>query len=209
MILTIAQQKGGAGKTTLAAQLAGCWAARGRRVAVVDIDDQGSLARWAAWRAERSPERPAVTARALSGWRLDGELAGLDRDHDVVIVDTPPEAENDARRAVRAADLVLVPVQPNPFDVGATRPTLDLARAEKRPVLLILNRVAPRAKLAQTMIDAVMGLGMPVADTRFANRTGFAASLVDGLSVVEAEPRSAAAREVEALIAEIEAAVSR
>lgn len=204
MILTIAQQKGGAGKTTLAAQLAGCWAARGRRVAVVDIDDQGSLARWAGWRAERSPNRPAVTMRALSGWRLDGELAGLGREHDVVIVDTPPEAENDARRAVRAADLVLVPVQPNPFDVGATRPTLELVRAERRRVLLVLNRVAPRARLAQAMIDAVTELGAPVAATRFANRTGFAASLLDGLAVSETEPRSAAAQELEALADEIE-----
>src|SRR5271167_334773 len=114
VVITVAQQKGGAGKTTLAANLAAALAGR-RRVALLDTDPQHSLARWHALRAGR--DVAAIGLSDVSGWRLAGELDRLRRNHDVLIVDSPPQVDTDARLAVRAADLVLVPVQPSPPDL--------------------------------------------------------------------------------------------
>src|SRR5579885_2707015 len=109
LVVTVAQQKGGAGKTMLAAHLAAALAPQ-RRVVGLDIDPQRSLARWHALRAGRTGVAPLALSD-ISGWRLAGELDRLKRTHDVLIVDSPPQIETDARVAVRGADLVLVPLQ--------------------------------------------------------------------------------------------------
>src|ERR1700733_10525186 len=143
-IITIAQQKGGAGKTTLAAHLALAWAASGRRVAVIDIDPQASLSSWFELRRKRRRStKPDIAVTAITGWRVATEVERQARDHDIVLVDSPPHAATEARMAVRAASLTLVPVQPSPMDLWATRATLELARAERVPALLVLNRVPP------------------------------------------------------------------
>jgi chromosome partitioning protein len=202
-VITIAQQKGGAGKTTLAAHLALAWAA-GRRVGVIDIDPQGSLAAWFRLRRDRLGDKAAtIEVSALGGWRVTGEVERQARTHDIVIIDSPPHAETEARIAVRAASLVLVPVQPSPMDVWATRPTLELARQERVPALLVLNRVPPRANLTEAMLAELAGLGVPVAETRIGNRVALAAALAEGKGIFEAAPTSTAAQEITALAAEV------
>ncbi len=202
-IITVAQQKGGAGKTTLAAHLALAWA-QTQRVAVIDIDPQGSLAAWFALRRERLGESAArLEAAAVGGWRVAGEVERQARYHDIVVIDSPPHAETEARIAVRAASLVLVPVQPSPMDVWATRPTLDLARAERRNALLVLNRVPPRANLTDAMSREIANLGVKLARTRIGNRVALAAALAAGKGINEEAPHSAAADEIAALAAEV------
>jgi chromosome partitioning protein len=205
-IITVAQQKGGAGKTTLAAHLAVAWAETGRRVAIVDIDPQGSLSRWHDLRmasGNGAGENGALTHIRITGWRTQREVERLAREHDVVVVDSPPHAETEARIAVRSAALVLVPVQPSPMDLWATEPTLALAREEKVPVLLVVNRVPPRAKLADALIERLGALGAPVAATQVGNRIQYAAALAEGLGVTEAARRTRAAEEMRELAAEI------
>ena len=203
-VITIAQQKGGAGKTTLAAHLAIAWAAQGRSVALVDIDPQGSLAAWHSLRAERLGEdRIGIDFAAITGWRTAAEVERRARDHDIVVIDSPPHAETEARLAVRAATLLLVPVQPSPMDLWATRPTLDLARQEKTPVLLVLNRVPPRANLTETMLAKLAELGAAVAEARIGNRVALATALAEGLGITEAAASSRAAEEIAAAAAEI------
>lgn len=202
-IITIAQQKGGAGKTTLAAHLALAWSAT-RRVAIIDIDPQASLAAWFRLRRERLGARaPGIEVAALGGWRVKGEVERQARSHDVVVIDTAPHAETEARIAVRAASLVLVPVQPSPMDVWATRPTLDLARQERVPSLLVLNRVPARAKLTEAMAAELSQLGAPVAAAQIGNRVALAAALAEGRGIIEASPHSRAAQEVLALAEEV------
>lgn len=202
-IITIAQQKGGAGKTTLAAHLALAWAA-GRRVGVIDIDPQGSLAAWFRLRRERLGDKAAaIEVSTLGGWRVAGEVERQARSHDLVVIDSPPHAETEARIAVRAAALVLVPVQPSPMDVWATRATLDLARQERVPALLVLNRVPSRANLTEAMRAELAGLGVPLAEARIGNRVALAAALAEGKGIFEAAPASAAAQEIAALAAEV------
>jgi chromosome partitioning protein len=201
-VVTIAQQKGGAGKTTLAIQLAVAWSLAGLRVAVVDIDPQGSLTAWFGLRAQTLDD-PGMTHMQINGWRTQKEVERLAREHDVVVVDSPPHAETEARIAVRVANLVVVPVQPSPMDLWATRPTLDMAKAEKRAVLVALNRVPPRAKLADRLTEAVAGLGVPMAETVIGNRVGFAGAMMDGLSLQETDRRAKGSEEIAALAGEI------
>ncbi len=203
-IITVAQQKGGAGKTTLVAHLAVAYTAAGKSVAAVDIDPQQSLAMWYGMREARLGDAGAgLLVSQVKGWRSRGEVEALARGHDVVLVDSPPHAETEARIAIRAADLVVVPVQPSPMDVWATRPTLELAAAEKVPALLVLNRVPARANLTEDMLAEAKRLGATIAEARIGNRVAFAAALAEGRAVSEAQPRGRAAQEIAALAKEI------
>lgn len=203
-IFTIAQQKGGAGKTTLVAHLAIAFSTDGRRVALIDTDPQKSLTLWYRQRTAGS-DRPdaGVSLESVEGWRARYEASRLARDHDLVLIDSPPHAETEAKMAIRCADLVIVPVQPSPMDVWATRPTLHLARQERVPALVVLNRVPPRALLTDEMVAEIEKAGAVLARTRLGNRVAYAGALAAGRSVGEAQPRGRAAAEIEALAREI------
>jgi chromosome partitioning protein len=203
-IFTVAQQKGGAGKTTLAAHLALALKTRNRTVAVVDIDPQQSLGQWFQHRAARFGEEDSgLTVTSVQGWRTQAEVQKLARRNDVVIIDSPPHAETEARIAIRLADLVIVPVQPSPMDVWASQATLDLAAGEKTPALLVLNRVPPRSRLTEEMLAEIAKTSCQLATTRIGNRVAFASALAAGLGVTEAQPRSRAAEEIKRLAKEI------
>jgi chromosome partitioning protein len=205
-VVTVAQQKGGAGKTTLAVHLAAYWAQSGRNVAAVDIDPQGSFTHWTELRFAARPHQGLGFGFAkLSGWRLPHELDRLAREHDVVVVDSAPHAQTDSRTAIRYSHLVLVPVQPSPMDLWATLPTLELARAEKRRAMLVINRMPPRSLLAAEMAQKLSQIDAVVASIVLGNRTGYAASLGQGLGVTEAEPGSVAAQEIARLADEVAA----
>src|ERR687897_844695 len=166
-VVSIAQQKGGAGKTTLAIQLGVAWLTMGKRVAMLDIDPQASLFTWFNLRRRRlGDDAGGLVVQGLSGWRLGSELGRLRREFDLVLVDSPPHAETDARGAIRAADLVLLPCQPNALDLWSSKATLDLAQAAGTDALLVLNRVPARGRAA----DARGGGG--VALPRDSARTG-------------------------------------
>jgi chromosome partitioning protein len=198
-VITVAQQKGGAGKTTLAANITAALA-QDRRVALIDVDPQHSLTRWHALR----PKDAATVAFAeVQGWRLTNALDRLKAQHDVVVIDSPPQIDTDARVAVRMADLVLIPVQPSPPDIWAADATLALASAERRPSVLVLNRVPQAGKLRQAMEAELRHSGKPVLTASIGNRVGFATAFAQGLGVTEAAPRSVAATELRALLSEI------
>lgn len=201
--ITIAQQKGGAGKTTLAAQLGVVWQRAGFRVALVDIDPQGSLMAWHRERRTRIADDDGLQCVGLPGWKLAGALERLRRAVDLVIIDSPPHAETDARVAIRAADVVVVPVQPSPMDLWATRPTLELARKEKVPAFLVFNRMPPRGRLPDAIRRKIEEDGLPLAQSVIGNRVAFAASMMEGKGVVETAPRDAAAQEVFGLADEL------
>ncbi|MET4807109.1 ParA family partition ATPase [Limibacillus sp. MBR-115] len=203
-VITVAQQKGGAGKTTLAAHLAVAFTRAGKKVAVVDIDPQQSLTMWYRLREQQLGDAGAgLLVNQVKGWRTRNEVDKLAASHDVVLIDSPPHAETEARVAVRAADLVVIPVQPSPMDVWATRPTLEMAAGEKVPVLLVLNRVPPRANLTDEMLAEMKAFGAQVAKSRVGNRVVFAAALAEGRAVNEVQPSSKAAKEIAALAKEI------
>jgi chromosome partitioning protein len=200
-VIAVAQRKGGAGKSTLAANLATAFAGLGERVALLDTDPQKTLGHWHAARAKAGSRATVLDFDTPSGWRVPGACDKLRRSHDLVLLDTPPHDDTDARIAIRAADLVLVPLQPSPADLWATGATLDLAKAEKRPVAVALNRVPAQGKLASEVAAALRGNGLTLLDPMLGNRSGFAQAFALGLGVTEAAPRSVAAEEVRALAA--------
>jgi chromosome partitioning protein len=204
-VFAIAQQKGGVGKTTLAAQLAVAWSCNGRRVALLDTDPQGSLAAWFAARQKtlNGGDDGRLAVATIGGWRTAAEVERAAAANDIVLIDCPPHAETDARVAMRASDLVLVPVQPSPLDLWATRPTLELAAKEKRPVLLVLNRVPARALLTETMITRLGEYQVRVSNKTVGNRVAFAHAMESGLTVLETRPTSTASDEITALAKDI------
>jgi chromosome partitioning protein len=207
-ILAVAQQKGGAGKTTIAVQLGVFWAKAGRKVALLDVDPQGSMKAWHGLRAEAGIDG-WPTAHDVAGWKLSSEIdrlkrETLKRETDLIIVDTPPHAETDARVAVRAAGLILVPVQPSPMDWWATKPTIDMAAKEKTRSLLVLNRLPPRGRLVDAIREKIRAAGLPLAENALGNRSAFAVSMMEGKGVTESQPRGTAAAEIAALAAEID-----
>ena len=209
-VVSIAQQKGGAGKTTLAIQLGVAWLVAGKRVAMLDIDPQGSLFTWFNLRRRRQgDDAGGLVVQGLSGWRLGSELGRMRREFDLVLVDSPPHAETDAKGAIRAADLVLLPCQPNALDLWASKATLDLAAAAGIDALLVLNRVPARGRAADAIRSAIEGERWPLAAACLGNRQAFAASIGEGLGVAETAPQSPAGQEIAALAAEVLARLGR
>lgn len=199
-VITIAQQKGGAGKTTIAAHLAVALQQKGRRVAIIDIDPQGSLGYWHRVREQRFGEGyTGLDFTSVSGWRVASEVSRLRKNHDYIVIDSPPHTETEARTAIRSADMIIIPVQPSPTDLWATQATLELAKAEKIPVKVVMNRVTANSKLAGIIGEELQQL----AKTTIGNRVIFASSLLEGRTATELAPTSPAADEIKALVKEI------
>ena len=199
IVITVAQQKGGTGKTTLAANIAATLAPS-RRVALLDIDPQHSLTRWYELRPKTAAK---LTFSDVSGWRATGEVDRLKASHDIVVIDSPPQIDTDARLAIRGANLVLIPVQPSAPDIWAAEGTLKLAAAEKRKAAIVLNRVPSSGKLRETMTAQLRADDKPLMTATIGNRTGFASAFAEGLAVTETAPRSIAANELRALLNEL------
>ncbi len=144
IIFTIAQQKGGAGKTTVAAHLAVAWSRRGERsVAILDIDPQGSLGEWLEKRERRLGEDATGFAfRTASSWGARREAQRLARDHDVVLIDTPANAEREAR------PVALLTTAPNHLDapIAVSRPRISIEIRNSQVLCAVYTEYSIRAK---------------------------------------------------------------
>jgi chromosome partitioning protein len=198
-VVTLASRKGGAGKSTLTAQLAAQAQIAGRRVLVIDADPQGSLKLWHARRSGEglklvTPERGLD--RALAFAMIEG--------FDTVFIDTAPTTWVVVQEAIRVATLVLIPARPGFFDLDAVRETVKTARERNRPYAVVINAAPVRRDDKDTALVAqsrayLDSLEIPVWGGQISQRAGFQSTLAAGASAAEIGPQTAAGVEIATL----------
>ena len=196
-VITIAQQKGGTGKTTLAVHLALAFIKyHNLKVAIIDTDPQGSLGKWFMIRSEKKISNQNLTFKTASLWGAQYESKILKQDHDIVIIDTPPKIESDARPAIEASNLVLIPIAPSPVDFWATESIIEIAKKAKRKILIQINRANHRSKLISKTHEYIKSINISAIKTLIGHRQIFIASMGEGKTVVEKQRKSKAVEEI-------------
>ncbi|SDG10379.1 chromosome partitioning protein [Limimonas halophila] len=191
-VLTLASQKGGSGKTTLAGHLAVQAARSGfGRVAVIDTDPQGSLSDWWNARADPTPEFAETVMETLQRDLTALATAGVD----LLVVDTPPAITDTIESVIRLSDLVVVPTRPSPHDLRAAGATVDLVEGAGKPLVFVVNAGKMRARITGEAAVALSQHGT-VAPATIHQRNDFAASMIDGRTAADLDASSRSAREV-------------
>ena len=195
-VIVFANQKGGAGKTTLTGHLAVQAEQEGLGpVALMDSDPQGSLAEW--WN-ERAATTPLFVSADLGS--LAEQLQGLEQAGvKLVVIDTPPAVTETIRKVIAVADLVIIPSRPSPHDLRAVRSTIELVEQAEKSMVFVINGAAQRAKITA---DAAIALSQhgKVAPVTVFQRTDFAQSMIDGRTAQELDPNSRSAKEMQELL---------
>lgn len=203
MIISVINQKGGVGKTTLSISLAAALAGRKLRVLLVDADPQGSALDWIAVRREGAPFAAVGMPKAI----LHVEIPKIIKDYDAVVIDGPPRIYEVARSAVMASDAVLIPVLPSQFDVWAAEETVKLLEqcATYKPGLkaaFVINRKIANTAIGRDVAKALKQYPQPVLQSVICQRVAFAES-AQGRTVLELDADSAASKEIQALAREV------
>lgn len=191
-VIAVASQKGGSGKTTLAGHLAVQAERDGAgSVALVDADPQGSLADW--WNERESPTPVFVHT---SSQQLEKNIAELQElGIDLLIIDTPPAITATISDVIRVSDMVVIPTRPSPHDLRSVGRTVELVEALNKPLVFVVNGATPRARITSEAAIALSQHGT-LAPSIIHQRVDFAASMIDGRTVMELDPRSRSAKEI-------------
>ena len=193
--IVITSQKGGSGKTTLAAQLSvAAERAKHGPVVLIDTDPQNTLATWWNLRDADTPQLAEVTLRALESKLADLAEAGFA----YCFIDTPPALTEQNRHVLNMADMVLIPTRPSPNDLWSLGATLDLVKKAEAPFAFVLTQAKANARLTLQTVAALSEHG-PVFQAIIHDRVDYAASMTDGRTVIELSPSSPAAAETAAL----------
>jgi chromosome partitioning protein len=194
-VLAFASQKGGSGKTTLTGHLAVQAERAGHGpVVLIDIDPQASLSDW--WN-ERTAEEPAFAQTTVARLAADLEIL-RQQGFKLAMIDTPPAITMAIQSVIQVAELILVPTRPSPHDLRAVGATVDMCARAGKPLIFVVNAATPKARITA---DAALALSQhgTVAPIIVHQRTDFAASMIDGRTVMEVDPKSKSTAEIEAL----------
>ncbi|MCF7967928.1 MAG: AAA family ATPase [Methylococcaceae bacterium] len=204
MIIGILNRKGGVGKTSLSTNLASALCLSGSRILLVDADPQESALDWQASR-EGETLFPVV---GMAKPTLHKDIPDLARNYDHILIDGPPGINDVTRSAMMACNLVVIPVQPSPYDVWAADETVKLFTEvtiynDSLKGLFVINRKIKNTALGRDVSSALGDYPLTVAQTAITQRVVFAESAASGLSVLELAPQGPASHELNALVAEI------
>jgi|SRR3954454_10553673 len=205
MVIAILNQKGGVGKTTLSVNLAAAFAKSGRRVLLVDADTQQSALDW----SEMRQAEPIFNVVGIPKKTLHQELKTLSKDFDIVLIDGPPRVNEVAKSAMLAADMVLIPVQPSPYDVWAAHQVVDLLKEaivfkDSMKYAFMVNRKIVNTAIGRDVVNALSDYDIPVLSSQVCQRVAFAESAATGMTVIETDAAGPAGQEIEALKREVE-----
>jgi len=196
-IIAFANQKGGSGKTTLAANLAVLWSNSKYKITVVDADHQKSLTNWIEERQKYyGVDDIGFNVHPFEVSSIKDNLKNIKRKNDFIIIDSPPSITYDTVQILKSSDHIFVPVQPSPVDLRATIPFLNLAKEERKKTTIIMNRVMPRVKLTEAMVLRLRYAGAKLARSRISSKIIFAETFVVGRGVVDISVTSNASREI-------------
>lgn len=204
MIIGVLNQKGGVGKTTLSIGIAAELARQGTRVLLIDADPQGSSLDWAAAREGAALFSIVGLPRAT----IHKEIENLKQNYDHVVIDGPPRVTDLARSAIMASDIVVIPVQPSPYDIWAADDVVKLiAEAmvykENLKSCFVINRKIVNTAIGRDVADVLGSYDLAVLNSTIAQRVIFAESAAQGKAIFEVDKDSPAVDEVEAVVNEL------
>lgn len=202
-VIAVLNQKGGSGKTTIATHLARALQLDGADVLLVDSDPQGSARDWAAVREDHP-----LTVVGIDRPTIDRDLRQVAR-KDFVVIDGAPQAADLAVSAIKAADFVLIPVQPSPYDIWATADLVELVKQRielmdgKLQAAFVVSRAIKGTRIGGEVAEALAGYELPILEARITQRVSYPGTAAGGTTVLESEPEGDAAAEIRALAIEI------
>ena len=204
MIISVQNHQGCVGKTTIAIHIAHALALKGASVLLIDADPQGSARDWA---AARDGEPPFAVV-GLDRPTIHRDLPAIAKNYDHVLIDGPPRVTELARSAILAADIVVIPVQPSPYDVWAAQEVVNLIKEatvfkENLKSVFTINRKIVNTAIGRDVTEALTGYEIPVLRSQLCQRVSFAESAATGKTVFETDPNGTAAKEVKALVNEL------
>lgn len=201
--IAVLNQKGGSGKTTIATHVARALQLEGADILLVDSDPQGSARDWAAVREDQP-----VPVVGLDRPTIERDLKQVAR-KDFVVIDGAPQAADLAVSAIKAADFVLIPVQPSPYDIWATSDLVDLIKQRieltdgRLQAAFVVSRAIKGTRIGAEVSEALRGYGLPVLESRITQRVSYPGTAAAGTTVLDVEPAGDASKEVRALVAEL------
>lgn len=203
-IIAVLNQKGGAGKTTLSTNLARALQLAGDRVLLVDSDPQGSARDWNA--AGNGDLLPVV---GLDRSTLAKDIQAIQANQDWLIIDGAPQIAELAIAAIKCADVILIPVQPSPYDVWACEDLVEIIKTRqditngKPKAAFVISRVIKNTQLSKEIGEALEGYGLPVFTHFTSQRVIYPKTAATGSTVLDAEPSGEAAAEIRAIAQEL------
>lgn len=208
MIISILNQKGGVGKTTLSVHIASTLALAEKKVLLIDADVQRSALDWAASR--RSD--PIFTVVGISTNTIHKEIQLLKQNYDFIIIDGPPRVYDVARSAIAASDVIVIPVQPSPYDVWSAKEVVDLINEVREPLQVykkikaafVINRKISNSIIGRDVVEALEQYpNIAVLKSSITQRVSYAETASRGTSTVEEDPDSNAGKEIRRLTEEL------
>ena len=202
-VIAVLNQKGGSGKTTIATHLARALQLAGDGVLLVDSDPQGSARDWAAVREDQP-----VTVVGIDRPTIERDLKQITR-KDFVVIDGAPQAADLAVSAIKAADFVLIPVQPSPYDIWAAADLVELVKQRievtdgRLQAAFVVSRAIKGTKIGAEVAETLADYGLPVLESRITQRVSYPGTAAAGTTVLDTEPAGDAAAEVRALSVEL------